>query len=84
MPIVLIRDPYSWMHSMCHNGYTSRWKRSRAHCPNLVEETNKGLESVPVTVPFRDKPEKWESLVHLWTDWYKQYIVADYPRLIVR
>jgi hypothetical protein len=26
----------------------------------------------------------WESLVDLWNDWYRQYLEADFPRLIVR
>lgn len=26
LPIVLIRNPYSWMQSMCLNPYTARWK----------------------------------------------------------
>jgi hypothetical protein len=40
---------------------------------------------VPVDIKF-DKASKfhWESLVDLWNDWYRQYLEADYPRLIVR
>ena len=41
LPIVMIRDPFRWMQSMCHNSYTGRWARlfrpehRHYHCPNL-------------------------------------------------
>ena len=41
LPIVMIRDPFRWMQSMCHNSYTARWARffrpdhANYHCPNL-------------------------------------------------
>jgi hypothetical protein len=40
---------------------------------------------VPVTIKFdRESKFHWDSLVDLWNDWYRQYLVADYPRLMVR
>lgn len=41
--------------------------------------------AVPVLIKF-DKTSKfhWDSLVDLWNDWYRQYLEADYPRLMVR
>jgi hypothetical protein len=66
---------------------------SNSHCPNLVpsDEDRKrfpelrNLSAVPVKVIF-DAEQKfyWDSLVHLWNDWYLRYLNADYPRLIVR
>ena len=41
LPIVLIRDPFRWHQSMCHNSYTASWPRlsnpqeAQFHCPNL-------------------------------------------------
>jgi hypothetical protein len=35
LPIVLVRDPFWWMMSMCKNSYGAKWKRQK-HCPNLV------------------------------------------------
>jgi hypothetical protein len=29
-------------------------------------------------------PAEYDSLAHYWTAWYKEYLSADYPRLIVR
>jgi len=47
------------------------------------------LESPDATFKVRvdfDKNQtfSWTSLAHLWSDWYRRYLVADYPRLIVR
>jgi hypothetical protein len=39
LPVVLIRDPYYWMQSMCKEGYGVRWDHSTQHCPNLVPYT---------------------------------------------
>lgn len=40
---------------------------------------------MPVKIVFeKDSVRHWDSLVHLWNDWYRQYLEADYPRLIVR
>jgi hypothetical protein len=27
---------------------------------------------------------EYESLVHMWNEWYKAYVDADYPRLLIR
>lgn len=41
LPIVLMRDPFRWHQSMCHNSYTASWPRlsnpqeAQFHCPNL-------------------------------------------------
>jgi hypothetical protein len=88
MPIVMIRDPYMWMQSLCKHPYATKWYRSKAHCPSLVPTLYDRFlfpwirsESLVVRVW---KGTKWPSLAHLWTDWYQQYYRADYPRLIVR
>lgn len=36
LPVVSIRDPYSWMQSMCRHSYAGTWDHSDEHCPNLV------------------------------------------------
>jgi hypothetical protein len=72
----------------CKQPYAATWKHSKTHCPNLVPTDKEGPEptgAVPVDIRF-DQNSKfyWDSLVDLWNDWYRQYLVADYPRLIVR
>ncbi len=36
LPIVMIKDPVTWMASMCRHPYEARWRHMVAHCPNLV------------------------------------------------
>lgn len=94
LPVVLVRDPYSWMQSMCQHPYAAHWEHSATHCPNLVTTTvQEGddddddgtvVSSVPVSINYPGGKAEWDSLVHLWSDWYNQYLTADYPRLMVR
>jgi hypothetical protein len=81
LPIVLVRDPFSWMVSMCKHPYEARWPHSDKMCPNLASTKDGKM----VQVKVRYKPEIFfESLLHYWDAWYREYIEADYPRLIVR
>lgn len=36
LPIVMIKDPITWMSSMCRHPYEARWRHVKDHCPNLV------------------------------------------------
>jgi hypothetical protein len=38
LPVVVIKDPYTWLASMCRHPYDARWKRRGEHCPNLVPD----------------------------------------------
>lgn len=93
MPIIIIKDPFSWMQSMCGTAYSAVWRHSEAHCPNLVPGDYERAhypqlarrKSVPVRIEFdRTSVGHWDSLVHLWNDWYRQYYDAEYPRLMIR
>jgi hypothetical protein len=57
LPIVTIKDPITWMASMCRHGYEARWRRVPEHCPNLVPNRydkgrKPGVGSIPVKVKF--------------------------------
>jgi hypothetical protein len=91
MPVVVVRDPYSWMQSMCRTHYAVMWHHTSAHCPNLVpnDEDYKlypfPQPHIPVRLNFKGHAiTKYDSLAHLWSEWYQQYMDADYPRIIVR
>jgi hypothetical protein len=93
LPIVLVRDPYYWMHSMCTQGYGARWDHADKHCPNLVPNDYdkrrfkrlRNASSVPVWMGQSMKEGVvWDSLAHLWNDWYESYHNVDYPRLMIR
>jgi hypothetical protein len=60
LPIVMIKDPVTWMASMCRHQYQTRWKHSNMHCPNLVPNRNDrgrkpGVGTIDVTVKFATK-----------------------------
>lgn len=93
LPVVIIRDPFSWLQSMCAHPYAASWRHGSHHCPNLVASDSdrkhfrkfvKDQKNIfPVTVKF-DKQSQYHytSLVHLWSEWYAQYLEVDYPILI--
>lgn len=91
LPIVIVRDPYFWMQSMCTHPYAAKWPHSPKHCPNLVPNADDfalplqhiTTPSIRVNVSY-NPPVQYDSLAHYWTQWYKEYLEADYPRLIVR
>jgi hypothetical protein len=37
-PIVMVKDPFSWMESMCRNPYTALWLPSHSSCLNLYPD----------------------------------------------
>jgi hypothetical protein len=91
-PVVLVRDPYRWMNSMCKASYAANWLRgSRGHCPNLVpspKERQFGrlyqvLETYEVNVT-RAYEEHYKSLADMWSVWYKQWIDTTIPSLVIR
>lgn len=85
----MVRDPYSWMQSMCKHPYTAKWTRGKDHCPGLVPTLkdkargNNGSDTLNVTVKYREMAY-FDSLADYWTEWYEEYLHADYPRLMVR
>jgi hypothetical protein len=108
LPVIVIRDPFVWMHSMCESPYDMLWDNHNIstssssggstgvapHCPNLVQPHKSGNTAVspqeadgePVRVSWaRAFHREWQSLAHVWSEWYKEYLEqADFPRLIVR
>jgi hypothetical protein len=80
LPIVMVRNPYTWMKSMCHNPYAASWGHTTKNCPHLmIDEADEGVRQEregswnPVTVTYGAGVEKYKSLQHLWNDWYNEY-----------
>jgi len=96
LPIVMIKDPFYWMGSICRHKYATNWFHTKDHCPNLVPNEfdfgNRGItrmtKSVPVRVRFQDSDEKvvqYTSMIDFWNTWYSDYLdVVEFPRLIIR
>ena len=82
LPVATIRNPYTWMQSICKNPYTARWKHART-CPNLKASDNE--EWNPVSVKYGAGVDSYQSLVHLWNDWYNEYYKQEsFPFLMIR
>mmetsp|Transcript_27743 Transcript_27743/g.67534 ORF Transcript_27743/g.67534 Transcript_27743/m.67534 type:complete len:404 (-) Transcript_27743:769-1980(-) len=87
LPVVTMRNPYTWFKSMCHNGYAARWKhrKSEMGCPNLKDPQEGGSWN-PVKVLYGEgREDDHLSLAHMWNDWYGYYLKeADYPFVALR
>lgn len=90
LPGLVIKDPYTWMDSMCRHKYAARWVDFKDHCPNLVpindEEKQKvhGEKSVTIDVRYPYGDTHHASMVDLWNTYYGDWINADFPKVIVR
>lgn len=88
-PIVVVRDPYSWLQSMCSHPYSAVWRHGAHHCPNLVPNDGdrqhfKGLhETFALTIKFsKEVHVPFDNLIDTWNAWYRQYLESAEPRLI--
>ena len=74
---------------MCESPYLLNWEHSHSafkgrHCPNLVTDKNHS-QGVPANVLWGTTWNRtWESLASVWTEWYREYYDADFPRLMIR
>jgi len=84
LPVVSIREPFEWMHSMCHNNYVVRWPHQK-RCPNL--RYSNGTSVQIMTQYYHGKIKEYhQSLAHMWNDWNSQYTASNvtFPRLLLR
>lgn len=94
LPVVLVRDPFRWMQSMCRMRYNAHWaKGMKGHCPNLVPTGQerqqyaglRNMSTFPVDVSLRKSYfDRYSSLADLWSTWNRLYFDADFPRLMIR
>ena len=90
LPGLVIKDPYTWMDSMCRHKYAARWVDFKDHCPNLVPTNNEekekihGEESVTIDVRYPYGVTHHTSMVDLWNTYYGDWINSDFPKVIVR
>lgn len=89
LPVVTIRNPYTWMESICRNPYSAKWDHNRNDkCPNIVADTHtRGNQNHwnPVSVKYGAGTEHYQSIAHLFNDWYHDYTKnASYPWVMIR
>eukprot|EP00978_Attheya_sp_CCMP212_P047893 scaffold445636_cov98-Attheya_sp.AAC.1 len=90
LPVVLVRNPYSWMKSICRNSYTIRFQdRNKKTCPRLkTSTTNNNNNDISnnwnkVTVRYGAGTMHHESVAHLWNEWNGFYYHdPELPRLM--
>jgi len=92
-PVVMIKDPYSWMGSECRHNYQTWWEHDfdvdgsggGVGCPNLVnKEVLEREEPVEAMVPYPLGWVYYESLVDVWNKWYEEYEEQTFPMLQTR
>ena len=79
LPIVCVRHPYTWMYALCQHPYSLRWHHNKEKCEGslyLNHRVKANLKPVPV---------HYDSLAHVWRDWYSDYFTErSYPLLMAR
>lgn len=88
LPVVSIRHPIRWMQSMCKNPYSAKWPHF-SKCPKLLQDD--GITWNNVTVKYGVGSDQYQSLAHLWNDWYHEYTESSsssnnnkYPWIMIR
>lgn len=103
LAIVMVRDPYTWMQSMCLQPYGARYDHDKSRCPNIVPYKSDieahprygKMKYIPVRVQYDKTRLKYDSMGHLWSEWYLDYIKfqadnktmvspVDFPFLMLR
>eukprot|EP00980_Cylindrotheca_fusiformis_P002459 scaffold584_cov132-Cylindrotheca_fusiformis.AAC.12 len=79
LPVVTVRHPITWMYALCQHSYSLQWKHIPEICDVALNLTN------PVTASFGYKTVSYDSLLHVWRDWYLQYFQERrFPLVMVR
>eukprot|EP00538_Stauroneis_constricta_P006895 CAMPEP_0119572162 /NCGR_PEP_ID=MMETSP1352-20130426/44485_1 /TAXON_ID=265584 /ORGANISM="Stauroneis constricta, Strain CCMP1120" /LENGTH=423 /DNA_ID=CAMNT_0007621847 /DNA_START=129 /DNA_END=1400 /DNA_ORIENTATION=+ len=96
LPVVTMRDPYTWMVSMCRQNYNARFEHAVVgSCPNIIPYPSDiashprfgKMKYIPVNVKYTSTVlQHHDALPLLWNEWYREYYndLHTYPRLIVR
>ena len=82
LPVVVVKDPTTWMKSMCRNQYECRFSAPavapEAACLPPVKQTQTTMRYQPT------KPSFYDSLPHFWRAWNGEYLNSTAPRLLIR
>jgi hypothetical protein len=92
LPVVVVRDPFTWRNSMCTARYETSWQGMQSSSPKFWYEKETDNKSTVRTSEIRFKLRfaphprtlKYESLMELWNDFHGLYLNATFPRLLVR
>lgn len=86
LPVVMLRNPYTWFRSTCKSPYTAKWEHRRNNprdCPSLKDPSTGEWKGV--SVKYAAGEDEHQSLAHLWNEWYSSYIrKAEFPWVAIR
>ena len=84
-PVVLIKDPYTWMGSQCRHKYATFWGHDDEHCPNLVRwKITDAMVPSEVRVKFALEMKLFDSLLDIWNKWYQEWEAMTFPHITTR
>jgi hypothetical protein len=78
---------------MCRQNYGAQFDHSKLDCPNIVPYPGDieahpryaRVKYIPIHVKYDgDCERKYDSLPHLWNEWYSSYENSSFPFLLVR
>ena len=74
MAVVLVKDPLTWMGSMCRNRYAAFggwWHQD--NCPSLIQNADVTLKQYPQ----KGNESQYRTILDFWTEWHSTYFQRD-------
>lgn len=73
-----MKDPLTWHKSMCRMPYAVRFNGGMRGCRSTLATSEN-------TVNWQENCSyRYPSLIHLWSEWHREYVAMRLPRLMVR
>jgi hypothetical protein len=84
LPVLISKDPYYWMGSMCRHHYEARWVHVD-RCPNIVKGNTNNTFTVGLAYQ-EHQITTYKSMPDFWNTWYGDYLAKDddFPMLVIR
>ena len=92
LPVVITRDPYRWMDSMCTARYGAKWRSINKRCPNLIPTPEERRQYPDLGSTFVVNHTNYQagyrfhtfydSLAQMYSSWYNDYMNASFPRYV--
>jgi len=92
MPVIVVKDPLTWMTSMCRTRYLveGEWhKKKHGNCPSLTDPAKSAVD-----VRWTDHPtwvghvpvnhSEFASMIDFWSTWHRDYANLAEPPIFVR
>lgn len=81
MAVVVVKDPLTWIGSMCRNRYAAhgKWFRQDS-CPALTHNADVTLKGYPQ----QGNESKHTTILDFWTEWHREYYDLDRSRIFLR